>query len=463
MTDSLQLVWLRNDLRLLDNPPLYRARQAGPVVACFAVTKKQWQNHNDSPAKLGLCRDLLLVLQERLAALNIALKIIVTPEYAGLPKALTQLAKKLNAETVWWSCEYPLNEARRDQAVAKALQAENIGVQQLHGDLIHPPGSVRTGQGQIFQVFTPFAKRWRQISEPSHWACLPKPKKQSPLDIKSDTVPPFGGDYRKDLWPSSAAAVSKRLNAFCENKLLDYTEARDFPGHRGTSLLSPYLTLGAVSVRQCLQQVLSDKGPEGFDSQWVTELIWREFYRHLIATRPKLSRGFCFKSAGEHVRWARPDLFASWCQGQTGFPIVDAGMRQLQQTGWMHNRVRMITAAFLTKLLLIDWHLGEAFFMQQLIDGDFASNNGGWQWSASVGADAAPYFRIFNPYRQAERFDPAGDYVRKFVPELASLPGKKIHQPTAVHCQQWNYPHPIIDYALARETAMAVFVEAFKN
>jgi deoxyribodipyrimidine photo-lyase len=245
--------------------------------------------------------------------------------------------------------------------------------------------------------------------------------------------------------------------------LNEYSDARDLPAQRGTSLLSPYLAIGALSVRQCIAQVLRQDPDHGFYSHWVTELIWREFYRHLMAAKPHLSYGNCFRPAGENVQWRKPELFEQWCQGQTGVPIVDAGMRQLLRTGWMHNRVRMITAAFLSKLMLIDWHLGETHFMQHLIDGDFASNNGGWQWSASVGADAAPYFRIFNPYRQAEKFDPDGDYVRRFVPELESLPGKQIHQPTPSQCAQLSYPEPIIDYKLARQEAMDTFAKAFKT
>lgn len=462
-TTSLQLVWLRNDLRLHDQPALYHASLQGPVVACYAITPDQWQSHEDSPAKMGLACDLLQSWSQQAQTLNIPLKIIQAQRFAQLPQALVHLAKELNAKDLWWNAEYPLNENRRDQAVRQACEPAGIAVHEQHGDVIMPPGSVTNGSGGAYQVFTPFAKRWRSLIRSSDLTPWPRPKKQPPLAITGDSIPSFGGPYREDLWPSKHATIQRRLTTFCARKALEYGESRDIPSQPGTSTLSPYLALGAIGIRTCLAQIVSNQGPDGLHCHWVTELIWREFYRHLIASQPGLSMGRCFRPDGEAVRWAQPNHFAAWQKGQTGVPIVDAGMRQLQQTGWMHNRVRMITAAFLSKLLLIDWHLGEQHFMNLLIDGDFASNNGGWQWSASVGADAAPYFRIFNPYRQAERFDPNGEYVRKFVPELAHLPGKRIHQPSDQDRHGGGYPAPIIDYKLARAQALAAFAEAFKR
>lgn len=459
----IQLVWLRNDLRLQDNPALYHACQAGPVVACFVVSQKQWQAHSDSPAKLGLTRALLADWQQAAKPLGIALKIITADTYAKTPKAMAELAADIKATGLWWNRQYPLNELRRDRAVRELCERQGLQVNEYDGDTVLAPGRVTNGSGAMYQVFTPFAKRWRQLADDRALLPLPMPKKQPDLGIGSDVIPEFGGAYRKDLWPAQGSKIQFKLQQFCLSKVAQYGEARDFPGHSGTSLISPYLGLGAIGVRECIAQVIQHQGPDGFHGQWVTELIWREFYRHLMASRPELSMGRCFRSAGEHIRWAKPERFAVWQQGKTGVPIVDAGMRQLLQTGWMHNRVRMIVAAYLTKLMLIDWRLGEQHFMAHLIDGDFASNNGGWQWSASVGADAAPYFRIFNPYRQAERFDPNGDYVRKFVPELSSLSGKKIHQPTAEQCQELKYPVPLVDYKLARATALEVFGSAFKR
>ncbi|BFM09480.1 cryptochrome/photolyase family protein [Halioxenophilus aromaticivorans] len=463
LPSNAQLVWLRNDLRLNDNPALYHASTAGPVVACFAVCEKQWQEHRDAPAKLGLAQALLTAWAEDAEKLGIVLKIVHAPMFSDAPKAITALAQEIGAQGVWWNKEYPLNEMRRDKAVRQACEQADLAVHEYDGDVVLAPGTVTNGSGDMYQVFTPFSKRWRQVVTEAELSSCPRPGKQTPLKVKGDSIPGFGGEYRADLWPAQRDKIQRNLHNFCSEKLAEYSDTRDIPAHRGTSLISPYLALGALGIRHCIEQVQKDQGPDGFHGQWVTELIWREFYRHLMAAKPRLSMGKCFRPDGEKVQWAKPEYFEDWRQGKTGVPIVDAGMRQLLQTGWMHNRVRMIVAAFLSKLMLVDWHLGEQHFMAHLIDGDFASNNGGWQWSASVGADAAPYFRIFNPYRQAEKFDPNGDYVRKFVPELQSITDKKIHQPSEQQCRALGYPLPIINYKVARSTAMDVFAKAFKG
>ena len=228
-------------------------------------------------------------------------------------------------------------------------------------------------------------------------------------------------------------AIVAVVNRFISDKLADYQEYRDFPAIKGTSGLSPYLALGIVSAKQLLAQVQLHfpevlENPSKAEFCWVNEIIWREFYRHLIVAYPKLCMGFNFNDKYDAVAWREDDSqFQAWCQGKTGYPIVDAAMRQLNKTGWMHNRLRMIVASFLTKHLLIDWRKGEHYFMSKLIDGDLASNNGGWQWAASTGCDAQPYFRVFNPITQSERFDPDGTFIRTYVPELKDVPAKHIH------------------------------------
>jgi deoxyribodipyrimidine photo-lyase len=269
-----------------------------------------------------------------------------------------------------------------------------------------------------------------------------------------------------DLWTAGERAAKLRLNAFVTKQIRAYKDRRDLPAEAATSRLSPYLTAGVISPRQCLLAAAEanggrlDGGRAG-PSCWVSELIWREFYRHVLVGFPRVSMNRAFKEKTERVPWRYDgDQFADWCAGRTGVPIVDAGMRELAQTGWMHNRLRMIVAMFLTKDLLIDWRWGERHFMRQLIDGDLASNNGGWQWSASTGTDAAPYFRIFNPYRQGQRYDPAGNYIRQFVPELADVPSDWLHDPNkfpAEERQRLGYPEPMIDHAAARQQALAAF------
>ena len=247
---------------------------------------------------------------------------------------------------------------------------------------------------------------------------------------------------------------------FCCHSASQYKERRDIPSINGTSTLSPYLAAGMISVRQCIA-CIRHHVEDWRSNQWVTELIWREFYRYLIDLHPRLSQGKNFIQTSKPIPWENDDdQFQAWCEGNTGFPIVDAAMKQLVQTGWMHNRLRMVTAAFLTKILLIDWRRGEAFFMQHLLDGDYASNNGGWQWAASTGADAAPYFRIFNPTRQSERFDKEGLFLKKLLPALTPINHKSIHTPSTDARSAHGYPEPIIDYKWARQRALDSYAVA---
>ena len=247
-----------------------------------------------------------------------------------------------------------------------------------------------------------------------------------------------------------------------------YGNARDFPALNGTSALSPYLACGAISPRQCLAAATAADGQRlqagrAGPTAWITELIWREFYRHVLVGFPRVCRNRAFKVQTDRIRWRRDeDDFGSWCAGRTGVPIVDAAMRQLLETGWMHNRLRMVVAMYLTKDLFIDWRQGERFFMTHLVDGDFASNNGGWQWAASTGTDAAPYFRIFNPISQSRRFDPDGTFIHRYCPELADLGGRAIHDPAALPPPARgaiDYPDPIVDHTRARARVMAAFRE----
>lgn len=270
-----------------------------------------------------------------------------------------------------------------------------------------------------------------------------------------------------DRWPSGEKHALSRLKAFIDNRIADYADHRDTPSLGGTSTLSPPLAAGILSPRQCLHAALAanqnriDSGKNGV-VVWIQELIWREFHKSVLVGFPRVSRARAFKQDTERIRWKDDGkAFKAWCEGRTGYPIVDAAMRQLNATGWMHNRLRMITAAFLTKDLLIDWRKGEAYFASRLIDFDLASNNGGWQWSASTGTDAQPYFRIFNPTSQSERFDPDGAFIRKWVPELEDLPAKQIHAPADKAGRDLfsglDYPDPIVDHAKARDRAIKVF------
>ncbi|WP_027857558.1 cryptochrome/photolyase family protein [Marinobacterium jannaschii] len=453
----MKLLWLRNDLRLGDNPALFYACSTGqPVTAVVAETPEQWAVHDDAPAKIGFWRDNLAALQPQLAALNIPLKRLRVARFDQVAEAIAGLAAELGANALFFNNEYPLNEQRRDQQVADMLAGRGIGCQRFDGDLVMPPGSVLNGQGAMFKVFTPFSRAWRQRYLQQLPGCLGMPSAVPPSPVTSDPLAANDANYRRDLWPASEDVAHRRLQNFVAQRVQGYGEQRDYPDINGTSLLSPYLSCGVLSVRQCIAALQAGcDGDSWLESQWLTELIWREFYRHLLLAFPEMSKLQPFRPEVEQrIRWRHePELFQRWCEGETGFPIVDAAMKQLQQTHWMHNRLRMVTASFLTKLLGVDWRLGAGFFMRNLIDGDFASNLGGWQWSASVGADAAPYFRIFSPQRQAERFDPEGRFVKRFLPQLEPLPAKKLHLPGAGAAEGLR-PEALVDYSAARKRAL---------
>jgi deoxyribodipyrimidine photo-lyase len=276
---------------------------------------------------------------------------------------------------------------------------------------------------------------------------------------------PTPPDSLRQLWPAGEEAARERLATFTLEELWCYEERRDLPAQPGTSQLSPYLAAGVLSPRQCLHAALQGNQGE-FDSGnpgavcWINELLWREFYKHILVGYPRVSRHRAFRLETERLAWRRaPDELDAWQQGRTGIPIIDAAMRQLLATGWMHNRLRMVVAMFLSKNLLIDWREGERWFMRHLIDGDLAANNGGWQWSASTGTDAAPYFRIFNPINQSQRFDPEGRFLRRWLPELAHLDTRDIHNPAGLGglFAEDGYPVPLVDLGASRDRALAAF------
>ena len=460
----MNLVWLRNDLRLEDNPALYYASKKGRVCCVYTITVNQWQQHDDAPAKIGFWRERLHTLLSELEKKHIPLKLIAVDYYTDIAEPLFKLAKTLGCTDLWLNAEYPLNEKQRDIEVTQLFEERGLQTHIYDGDVVQKPGSVTTQANSIYHVFSPFARQWRKQVNEDLLHVLPSPRKQADTTITSDSLETYWSEedwhYRNDLWPTSTKSIHNKLSRFIDNTLSDYKDRRDIPSIAGTSTLSPYLMCGALSVRQCIQATREKMG-NWLESTWVNELIWREFYRHLMDAYPHLSRSENFKQTKQPIPWENhPEQWQAWCTGTTGFPIVDAAMRQLLQTGWMHNRLRMVVSAFLTKLLLIDWRKGEQFFMQHLIDGDYASNNGGWQWAASTGADAAPYFRIFNPQRQSERFDPEGKFIKKFLPELSSLDKKSIHNPNTEQRQSCHYPEPIIDYKFARQRALDGYAKA---
>jgi deoxyribodipyrimidine photo-lyase len=320
-------------------------------------------------------------------------------------------------------------------------------------------------------MFTPFKKSFMSwLSRLGRMHPVNMPEKQVEMVLKSSAVPKslagFKNSIPTDLWPAGEAEALRRLNHFIEHHLASYAHDRDYPALEGTSQLSAYLNIGAISPRMCLHKALSASHIQAKESvdAWISELVWREFYQHIVYHFPHVCKGLSFHQKYDSLEWDNnKKLQKAWMEGLTGFPLVDAAMRQLKETGWMHNRLRMLVAMFFTKLMYQDWRIGETFFMQHLVDGAFAANNGGWQWSASTGTDAAPYFRIFNPMRQSENFDPEGAFIKRYCPELASLSAKEIHDPWVVcpeKVKALGYPEPIIDYKTMRDKTITLFKNA---
>ncbi|MDW6094434.1 deoxyribodipyrimidine photo-lyase [Vibrio rhizosphaerae] len=468
----MKLVWLRRDLRTVDHTALNAAIRSGePVCAIFVATPEQWRQHEMAPMQADLIARRLPVIRDELRQLNVPLYYREVRDFAQSVETVVDLARQLRADTVFVNIEYELNEQRRDQQLEQCLQQQGIAYRACHDKCLFSPGQVLTKQGEFFKVFTPFRKAWQaQFTIPM--VVAPSPAVETPAHDAielNDACEPFSYPRESSqAWPVTTREIRDRLRTFCRDRVDVYHQQRDFPALSATSELSPYLAIGALSVRQCLARLYqaSEHGhlSAGAES-WLSELIWREFYQHLIAFQPSLCQGKPFHPWGAQLCWHdSPQALKRWQQGTTGYPIVDAAMRQLNQTGWMHNRLRMVVASFLTKDLHIDWRAGERYFMSRLIDGDFAANNGGWQWSASTGCDGQPYFRIFNPVSQGKKFDPDGEFVRQWVPELTSVPDKWIHEPWRdPSANSTSYPQPIVDHQAERKLTLSLYQKAKDN
>jgi len=463
------LLWLRTDLRMHDNPALAAAAENGTVTALFLAAPEQWRLHGDAPAKVDFWLRNLHELTRSLGERGIPLKLLTVADWSQAPAAIAAFCQAHDITQVHANTEWAINERRRDAAVAGALDTVGVDWTLHHGATLLRPGTVQTGKGDCYRVYTPYARTCRERLRTAPIAALPTPRAQTPPDWRADPLPDaFDGyappsDAVRALWPAGEAAAGDRLDAFTDGVIDAYKDERDFPSLPATSCLSPYLAAGVLSPGQALRAALAanhgelDSGKVGA-ATWINELLWREFYQHLLAAYPSLSMHQPMKPETAAVPWRdAPDDLRAWQEGKTGIPIVDAAMRQLLTLGWMHNRLRMVTAMFLSKNLLIDWRLGEAWFMAHLVDGDLAANNGGWQWSASTGADAVPYFRVFNPLSQSKRFDPRGVFLREWLPELAHLDDQAIHDPSPMERAAAGYPSPIVDLAQSRLRALEAF------
>ncbi|PTW61106.1 deoxyribodipyrimidine photo-lyase type I [Breoghania corrubedonensis] len=469
------IVWFRDDLRLSDNPALTRAASSeAPIVALYLLDEET-RRPLGGAARWWLAGSLR-ALEKDLRKRGIPLVLRRGPAM----EHLVDLATSLKAQAVFWNRRAGADsEADEDKSLVGALKNRGIDSAHFQANVLFSTNDLRTNSGAAYRVFTPF---WRAACRLSPERPLPIPKAMSGWEgeISGDildawclrpTAPDWAGGIA-EAWTPGEEDAQRRLQVFLGHPVLDYAEGRDFPAEAVTSRLSPSLRFGEISPRQIWHSVKAAQSsgdiPDRAGEKFLAELGWREFCHQLLAAHPALAvRNF--NSDFDHFPWAENEVaLARWQEGRTGYPVVDAGMRELWATGWMHNRVRMITASFLTKHLLIDWRAGEKWFWDTLVDADPANNPAGWQWVAGCGADAAPYFRIFNPVLQGEKFDPDGAYTRHWVPELALLDKRWLHHPwdapeaalkSAKITLGQTYPSPLVDHSKARKRALASYEE----
>jgi deoxyribodipyrimidine photo-lyase len=465
------LFWFRKDLRLDDNTGLAEAaRDAGGNVVPFYASEPEILSRPDmAPTRVNFVLDSLADLAAAVAGRGSHLAL----DHGRATDTVVAAARAVRADAVYWNEEYEPQLARRDDAVERALRREGTAVRRFHDRLLVPPGAVATKGGRPFVVYTPFRRACEALplSEP-----LPRVTRFAEHELPRRPIASLerlGFATGQVPWPGGESAARKRLQVFLSRALPRYQDERDHPAVPATARLSADLKFGTLSPRTVTSAVLAaareDMRLRPSAEKLVSELRWRDFYAHVLHHHPHVERG-AFRARYDAIRWrGNPRHLAAWQAGRTGYPLVDAGMRELAATGFMHNRVRMVVASFLTKDLLLDWRLGERHFMRHLVDGDLASNNGGWQWAASTGTDAQPYFRIFNPTFQGERFDPQGAYVRRWVPELSKLPARWVHRPWEAPAEALRdagialgdtYPAPIVDHLEQRDRAVAMYREA---
>jgi len=477
MEKQRHLVWFRNDLRVEDNRALKAAaaesvKDDGEIVAVFTPPYEQWRHYGHGSNKLHFWYACAEKLKTQLEKLNIPVLVIDTKRYRDIPDALLKRAQRAGITHLYFNDEYAVDERTRDVQVKKAFRDASIAVTRYTDMIQFTPGELRTGKGDFYGVFTPFSKKWHQSLGSEQLSPSSPPSKQSaPKGMVSDMLKAPGVSPHIDMgkWPAGEDAAQERLAQFIQKRVARYSENRDFPHLTGTSELSAYLAVGAISSRQCLNAMMhqnhghladGDKGT----STWVNEIIWREFYQHLMVGYPRVCKHQPFREEGKDIAWRNDENeLKAWKEGQTGYPLIDAAMQQLVTTGWMHNRLRMVVAMFLSKHLLIDWRWGESFFLEHLVDGELGANNGGWQWASSTGTDASPYFRLFNPTTQSQRFDPQGEFIATWLKGFDQLEPKNRHAPTPEQRKKLGYPPPIVDHKAARERALKVFADAFKR
>lgn len=457
----ISIHWFRRDLRITDNTALHHAVKASEQVIPVYILSQWKETHPwTGPGRQQFLCENLASLARNIEA--IGSRLVILQGHAG--EALEQLIRETKAEAVYTNRDPDPFGKAMEQKVAAVCLKMGVEFHPYKDAVLHEAGEVLTGEGKPYRVYTPYSRNWLALPKVAPWPKVRSFGKEH--QVKSLPLPTL------DHWqlpPSTVKlpeagerAARTRMKRFIADKaLLHYSQDRNTPFGPTTSGLSPYLRYGLIGIRELYQRC--QQAAAGADAisvasihTYLKELAWREFYMAILHFYPEVLE-MEFNADFRSVPWeGSEEAFEAWKQGRTGFPIVDAGMRQLLATGWMHNRVRMIVSMFLTKDLHVHWRLGESFFMQHLIDGEIASNNGGWQWSAGTGADAAPYFRIQNPWTQTTRYDPHGDYIRQWVPELANVPAAALQSPptTPLHS---DYPLPMVNHSVERDKTLKRF------
>ena len=431
---QISIFWFRRDLRLDDNAGLYHALKTGMAVLPIFIFDKnildKLEDKNDG--RVEFIHQAILSLNEKLIEFGSSIKVFYsTPE-----KVFKDLTKEYTIQSVFTNHDYEPYADERDGAVKDFLSKHKIEVKTYKDQCIFEKEEVTKDDGKPYTIFTPYSRKWKLRLTDFHVKAYPNKKYfKHFIQTKTFNIPTLNEmGFEKSELEFPLTTISKSI-------VTNYKEQRDFPAIKGTSKLSVHLRFGTVSIRALAKQALV------LNETWLNELIWRDFYMMILYHFPHSAKN-SFKPQYDRIEWRNNESeFKAWCEGKTGFPIVDAGMRELNETGFMHNRVRMIVASFLVKDLLIDWRWGEAYFAKKLLDFDLSANNGGWQWAAGSGCDAAPYFRVFNPTEQTKKFDPKFEYIKKWIPEFNTA----------------KYPKPIVDHASARIRVLAVYKEALSE
>lgn len=496
------LVWFRSDLRTKDNQALSQATNYNwtpdGVIGVFIVSKVDWIRHDWGPVRVDFIKRNLQSLTRTLATeYNVPLVVLEVESFDQVPEALIKFSNENDVSTLWFNNEPEWDEIQRDAKVEKLFTANKLNCKRFEDQSIVEPGVKFSKDPTPHTVFTPFKKVWLGYVESNPVGLEKDPSKlkfkcpvtsglgieevfdRLPSELQFQSHQENNQKSLSEMWPAGEVEAHRRLDEFAKLRMKSYKELRDFFYlNNGTSSLSPYFALGIISGRICFLRALEENngksfgGNEGINA-WISELIWREYYRYILFYFPQVSRGKSFKIKGDEIKWRYPDSdveakadYERWCRGFTGYPIVDAAMRYLNANGWLHNRLRMMVASFLTFDLLIDWRAGEKYFMKSLIDGDLASNNGSWQYGAGVGTDPLNNIRIFNPKTQCEKFDPNGEFIRKWVPELRELSTSMLFEPwkhlNSTKLKAIGYCAPIVDHVKASYIADEAFKKIFR-